>query len=117
MRVLLLDDNTEFRDFLVAALNESGIDATTANSADDAVAQIEKEKFDGIIVNSAIGQTDGVSVAVRARAATSAKSLGVLLMSDINTALAKRIAQNANCKFLAKPFGLAEFMEAVRELR
>ena len=117
MRVLLFDDNAELRDFLVAVLNENGVDAVGVATAEDALEKFNQEKFDGFIVDTTMGESDGVSLANQVRATKQGKGVPVLLMSEITTALARRLAQNSNCKFIAKPFGLAQFVDQVRDLR
>ena len=117
MRVLLLDDNAELRDFLVAVLNENGVDAVGVATAQEALEQFNGEKFDGFVVDTTMGESDGVGLANQVRATKLGKGVPVLLMSEITTSLARRIAQNSNCKFIAKPFGLAEFVDQVRDLR
>ena len=117
MRVLLLDDNAELRDFLVAVLNENGVDAIGVATAQEALEKFNQEKFDGFVVDSTMGESDGVGLANQVRATKLGKNVPVLLMSEITTSLARRIAQNSNCKFIAKPFRLAEFVDEVRALR
>ena len=112
-----MDDNLELRDFLVSVLTESGVDAVAATSAEDAVAHFNQERYDGFVVDSTLGDIDGVALAERVRAAKFGKGVPVLLMSAITTSLARRIAQSAGCQFIAKPFGMTEFVEQVRALR
>lgn len=117
MRVLLLDGNKEFCDFLATVLVENGIEAVATSTVDDALARFAEERYDGLVVNSLIDDTDGIAIAERVRATPSGKNLPVLLMSVITTSLARRVAQDANCQFIAKPFGMTEFVEQVRSLR
>lgn len=117
MRVLLLDGNREFCEFLATVLIENGVDAVATTTADAALAQFAQEKYDGFVVNSMVDKTDGIAIAERIRATPSGKNVPVLLMSVITTSLARRVAQAANCQFIAKPFGMTEFVEQVRSLR
>ena len=117
MRVLLLDDNAELRDFLVAVLNENGVDAVGVATSAQALEKFSEERFDGFVVDTTMGESDGIGLANEVRATKQGKGVPVLLMSEITTALARRIAQNSNCKFIAKPFGLAQFVDEVRALR
>lgn len=116
MKVLLLDDNTELRDFLVSVLTESGIEATAATSPEDALEQFQKRSFRGFVVDSIIEGTDGLTLIDQVRALPKGKDVPVLLMSEIRTSLARRIAEAAHCEFIAKPFGMTEFVERVRSL-
>ena len=117
MRVFILDDNRELAEFLVSVLDENAVEAQIATTLDEAVAYFDKERFDALIVDSTLAETDGVAALERIRAAKFGKAVPALLMSDFDTALARRIAQNAKCEFIAKPFGLTPFVEQVRALR
>ena len=117
MRVLILDDNRELGEFLALVLAENEVEAESTTTLEDALAHFNKERFDALIVDSMLDQTDGVAAAERIRAAKFGKGVPALLMSDFDTALARRIAQNAKCEFIVKPFGLTTFVEQVRALR
>ncbi len=117
MRVLLLDGNREFCEFLATVLNENGVEAVATSTLDAALAQFAKERYDGLVVNSIIEKTDAIAIAEKVRATPSGKNVPVLVMSVITTSLARRVAQDANCQFIAKPFGMTEFVELVRSLR
>jgi DNA-binding response OmpR family regulator len=117
MRILLIDDNEELRDFLVATLNENAIDAVAAESPEDAVRLQQQEKFDAFIVDSVMGDTDGIALIQELRNIKNGRGTPALLMSNISTSLARRMAQNANCEFLAKPFGPTQLIDQVRALR
>jgi two-component system chemotaxis response regulator CheY len=117
MRILLIDDNEELRDFLAATLNENAIDAVAAESAEDAVRLQQQEKFDAFIVDSVMGETDGIALIQELRNTKNGRGTPALLMSNISTSLARRMAQNASCAFLAKPFGPTQLIDHVRGLR
>lgn len=118
MRVLLVDDNVELAQFLGTTLSESTVDVVVADSAYEALEKSKVERFDGYVVDSVMGETDGVGLILEMRAAHKGNhGVPAVLMSNISTALARRIAQDANCVFLPKPFSPTQFVEAVRELR
>jgi DNA-binding response OmpR family regulator len=117
MRVLLVDDNEELRDFLAATLQENTIDVLVAASAAEAVQLAENERFDGYVVDSVMHETDGLALIQDLRNTRSGRGIPAILMSDISTSLARRMAQSANCQFLSKPFGPTQFVEMVRALR
>jgi len=51
MRVLIVDDNEELRDFLALSLTEAAVDVAVAQSSADAVLKVEGERFDAIIID------------------------------------------------------------------
>jgi DNA-binding response OmpR family regulator len=117
MRVLLLDGNQEFCEFLATVLIENGVEAVATSTVEDALAKFGQEKYDGLVVNSLVDKLDAIEIAERVRATPAGKNVPVLLMSVITTSLARRVAKAANCQFIAKPFGMTEFVEQVRALR
>lgn len=117
MRVLLIDDNDELCAFLSLCLSEASIDVVSAKTPSAALQRTEAEKFDAYIVDSILGQDDGLALVGEIRATKNGRTAPVLLMSQISTALARRMALAAGCNdFLVKPFGPTQFVEQVRAL-
>ena len=115
MRVLLVEDNAELRGFLEQTLAEAAIEAVPTSAAGEALRRLETEKFDALILDSDLGDADGITLTGQIRATKSGRQMPILLMSSVGTALARRMAQTAGCnQFLAKPFGPAQFVESVR---
>lgn len=118
MRVLLVDDNEELREFLELSLTESDVQVVAVANAEQAVAQVENEKFDAFVIDSVMGGADGLTLVGQLRTLKNGRAVPVLLMSSISTALARRMAQSAGCKeFLVKPFSQMQFIEQVKSLR
>jgi DNA-binding response OmpR family regulator len=117
MRVLIVDDNEELRAFLALSLKEADIDAVTTGDAADALHKIQAEKFDTLIIDSVMHNGDGIGLVQQIRNTKNGRSVPILLMSTIGTALARRMATNAGCnQFLVKPFGAMEFIDQVKRL-
>jgi len=117
MRVLIVDDNEELREFLALCLTEAAVDVAVAKSADDAVLKVEGEKFDAVIIDFVMDDADGIELVQKVRAHKNGRSVPILLMSSISTALARRMAKDAGCtEFLVKPFGQMQFIEQVKGL-
>jgi DNA-binding response OmpR family regulator len=117
MRVLIIDDNEELREFLALSLTEAAIEAVVANDPEDALRKIENEKFDVLIIDSVMEGGDGIELTQQIRATRAGKNVPILLMSSMSTALARRMAKSVGCnEFLVKPFGTLQFVEQVRTL-
>ena len=118
MKILLVDDNDELREFLAQSLREIDIETVTAGDVAAALSLAGADKFDAFVVDSFLGEDDGLQLASQLAApAKGTKGAPVLLMSTISTALARRMASAAGCtEFLVKPFGLTQFAETVRGL-
>ena len=117
MRVLIIDDNLELRDFLALSLAEVAIEAVVAQSPEDALQKVETGEFDAVLLDSVMDGHDGFALAQRIRATRRGRALPLMIMSSISTALARRMAESVGCnQFLVKPFGLAQFIESVKSL-
>ena len=118
MRVLLVDDNEELREFLELGLAESDVQVVAVGTGVEAVKLVETEKFDAFVIDSVMEGSDGLTVVAQLREMKNGRAVPVLLMSSISTALARRMAQSAGCKeFLVKPFSQMQFIEQVKSLR
>lgn len=117
MRVLLVDDNEELREFLALTLTESQIDTVAVADGEAALAQIEASKFDVIIVDSVMPGEDGIGLTQKIRATKAGARVPILIMSALTTALVRRMATAAGANdFLPKPFSQQQILEQVRKL-
>ncbi len=117
MKVLLVDDNEELRAFLVQTLREASVDVVAAGTCEAALSLADKNKFDAYIVDSLLDDIDGLSLVAQLRATKNGVKMPILLLSNLGTALARRMAQNVGCdEFLVKPFGPGQFVEQVRAM-
>jgi DNA-binding response OmpR family regulator len=117
MQILLLDDNVELCKFLVANLHENAIDAKGVNDITGALALLKDEKFDALIVDLQLGAEDGFDFIQKVRENRSGKSIPVMLLSEYDTTLARRVAADYACNaFLSKPFTTTQLIDALRGL-
>ncbi|PQV63729.1 two-component system, chemotaxis family, response regulator CheY [Abditibacterium utsteinense] len=117
MRVLLVDDNEELREFLALCLSEASIEVVESADAVGALQRAEGEKFDAYVIDSVLENGDGLSLVSELRNLKNGRAVPILLMSSISTSLARRMAQTAGCtEFLVKPFGQMQFLEQVKAL-
>lgn len=117
MRVLLIDDNEELRGFLALCLTENSVEVVSVGDAAAALKRAEAEKFDLYVVDSVLQEGDGLTLISDLKTLKNGRSVPVLLMSSIATALARRMAQSVGVtEFLVKPFGQMQFLEQVKAL-
>ena len=64
-RVLLVDDDVEFLEVMSERLKMRGVDVSTSDSAEDALALIEKEVFDVVILDLQMPNVDGIETLKR----------------------------------------------------
>ena len=67
-RVLLIDDEKEFLEVMSERMQTRDIDVTTARSARDALALVEKESYDAIILDLQMPEMDGLQALERLKA-------------------------------------------------
>ncbi len=60
IRILLVDDEKPFVDALAERLRARGLQATTAYSGDDALARLNEEDFDVVILDMVMPGKDGI---------------------------------------------------------
>lgn len=117
MQVFLVEDNEELRDFLCASLKEAGIEAFGAASVDKVAERIEENSFDVVVIDSVLGEGDGIGLIKTVRGGSKGADTPIVLTSAIATNLARRMALNAGCtEFLVKPFGAVAFINLLRRL-
>ena len=117
MRVLIVDDNEELREFMALCLTEAAIDAESVGTVEEALAAVETGRFDALAVDSVLGEADGIALVQEIRATRAGKKIPIIVMSTISTALARRMAQSAGGnEFLVKPFGQMQLIEQLKTL-
>ena len=67
-RVLLIDDEKEFLEVMSERMQTRDIDVTTASSARDALALVEKESYNAIILDLQMPEMDGLQALERLKA-------------------------------------------------
>lgn len=118
MKVLVVDNNEELLQFLIASLEEVAVEAIGAKNAQETMNRVKDEKFDGIIIDASLDEDDGITLAHQIREQKNGKGVPLLIMSAFSTPLARRMAKSVGCEdMLVKPFGVGQFIERVRTLR
>lgn len=117
MQVLILDDNRELRDFLIVNLHENGVDAIGTGHSIEALNLLKQQKFDVVIVDTHLEGEDGFDFIQKVRENRSGKSIPVIVLSNHNTALARRVAADYGCNaFLSKPFTTTHLLDQLRSM-
>jgi DNA-binding response OmpR family regulator len=118
MRVLVVDDNEELLQFMVQSLSEVVVEAVGAKNGAEAMELVQAEKFDGIVIDATLGDSDGISLAQQIREHKNGRNVPLLIMSSFATPLARRMAKSVGCDdILVKPCGMGQFIERVKTLR
>ncbi len=115
--VLIVEDEDPVRLFAVRALQAKGYKVFHAGTGMEAleILRQERDAIDLLITDVVMPQMDGPSVIAAARAIV--PRIKVLCMSGYaEEALKDRIRATQDVRFLAKPFSLAQFAGAVKEV-
>ena len=80
-KLLLVDDNPTFLKALASVLRQEGSQVVVATSGEDALALLEMERFDGILVDRIMPGLDGIETCRRLRALRSAEHIPIALMT------------------------------------
>ena len=117
MRVLVVDDNEELLQFFLLTLEDSGIEATGAKNSQDGLAKVAAEKFDVAVIDSTLGDTDGIDCAQQMRGLKNGKNIKILIMSAFATPLARRMALGVGCNdIIVKPCSADKWLDCIRKL-
>lgn len=117
MQILILDDNAELRNFLIVNLHENGVDAIGTGQSAEALNLLRQQKFDVIIVDTHLNGEDGFDFIQKVRENRSGKAIPVVVLSNHDTALARRVAADYGCNaFLSKPFTTTHLIDQLRGL-
>ncbi|MBN4059446.1 response regulator [Dehalococcoides mccartyi] len=115
MSVLVVEDDPETRDAVVAMLEELGVDEIeTANDGEQALEALEHRKFSMVLLDLMMPKVDGYEVLRAMRSGTHQRPDRVIVMSAhaLPAELDDLIALGADL-FMPKPFTLADLEKAI----
>ena len=115
MLVLVVEDDAETRDAVIAMLEELGVtDVETANDGEKALEALEHRKFRTLLLDLMLPRVDGYEVLRALRNGTHERPDRVIVMSAhaLPTELNGLIALGSYA-FMPKPFTLADLEKAL----
>ena len=112
-RVLVVEDETEIRDFVAMVLGSEGYRVTTAPNGAAALDQVGREPFDLILLDMRMPVMDGWGFARAYRAGIGPHAPIVVLTAARDAA--ERAAQIRAEGFLGKPFDLDDLLTLVAQ--
>jgi two-component system response regulator MprA len=113
-RLLVVDDEPSISSFLRMGLARSGFDVTVASDGDEALAAVDREPFDLIVLDLMLPGIDGVSVCRRLRCNAEL----MILMLTAADSVPQRVAglEAGADDYLVKPFDFEELLARLRAL-
>lgn len=115
MKVLIVDDNVAVQGILRDILEEEGHDIHVASSVDEAVSDLEGSHPDIVMLDTWVGDEDGMRLISRAHEVDEDMVLNVILIKSASEQVPK---DNPYIKgYLDKPFMTADVLTVLRETR
>ena len=111
--VLVVDDDEFIRDLVSSALRIAGFATTTSGSGLDALATIERERPDLVVLDVGLPGVDGFEVCRRLRASGDQTPVVFLTARDTDEDKVSGFTKGGD-DYLTKPFSLEELLARVR---
>ena len=114
--VLVVEDERALAAAVVEALSDAGLKVDHAGDGEEALARVRKKMYDVVICDLKMPRVDGMTLYRAIAAATPALARRVIFVTgDVAGTDAERFLEDSGCRWLAKPFRLADLLRAVRE--
>ena len=114
--VLVVEDERALAAAVVEALSDAGLKVDHAGDGEEALARVRKKVYDVVICDLKMPRVDGMTLYRAISAATPALARRVIFVTgDVAGTDAERFLEDSGCRWLAKPFRLADLLRAVRE--
>jgi signal transduction histidine kinase/CheY-like chemotaxis protein len=114
--VLVVEDETALAAAVADALQDAGYVVTHAADGEDALALVKRQPFDLVICDLKMPRLDGQAFyASLVQAVPALASRVIFVTGDVAGTQAERFLEESGCRWLEKPFRLADLLKAVRE--
>ena len=115
--IYLLEDDTNIRNFVVYALNSSGLETEGFELPSQFWTAVEKKKPSMAILDIMLPEEDGLSVLRKLRESSETKDLPIIMLTAKSTEYDKVIGLDGGADdYVTKPFGTMELMARVKAL-
>ncbi|MDP3480917.1 MAG: response regulator [Desulfoprunum sp.] len=115
-KVLLVDDEEDFLSTLAERLETRGLKVSTANSGELALARIEKEGFDLIILDLAMPGMDGLETLKRIK--TKQPEAEIIILSGQGSIKTSIEAMKLGAEdFMEKPVNISELLDKISDAK
>ncbi len=115
--VLIVEDEAQLAGAVVEAFKDAGYAVDHANDGEEALAKIAEQTFDVVICDLKMPRVDGKTFYRLLEAATPGLAKRVIFVTgDVAGTEAEEFLEETGCRWLAKPFRLADLLRTVREV-
>ena len=115
MRVLVVEDNADLRDYLRLALESQGHEVRTADNGRIALQYLQRDGIDVVLTDLYMPEMDGIETTVELR--RHFPTLPVIVMSGKPATHTPVMEELGAARVLKKPFALEELLDALQELQ
>jgi signal transduction histidine kinase/BarA-like signal transduction histidine kinase len=114
-RVLLVEDEHALAVAVAEALVDAGLDVDHASDGEDALARGRQRTYDAVICDVKMPRVDGMVLYRAMAAATPALARRVIFVTGDVAGIDEGFIADSGCRWLAKPFRLADLLRTVRD--
>ncbi len=116
-RVLVVEDEAALAAAVLEGLTDAGFEVDHAADGEEALARVAARAYDLIICDLKMPRVDGMEFYRAIATGNPALARRVIFCTgDVVGAEAERFLEESGCRWLAKPFRLADLLRAVREV-
>lgn len=115
-KVLLVDDEEDFLTTLAERLEARGLKVSTANNGENALASIEANAFDLVVLDLAMPGLDGLETLKRIKARQPEAEI-IMLSGQGSIRTSIEAMKLGACDFLQKPVDIGELMNKISEAK
>ncbi|MDF1613775.1 response regulator [Desulfurivibrio dismutans] len=111
-RILIVDDDHELRETIKEVIEQENFQATTAQNADEALALVQHDSFDLIILDMVMPGTDGMNaIPLLRRYSPGSRIVVITAFSTVQNAV-QALRQGAH-DYLSKPFTIETLLATI----
>ena len=115
--IYLLEDDNNIRNFVIYALNNSGLETGGFERPSEFWAAVEKKKPSLAILDIMLPEEDGISVLKKLRVHSQTRDLPIIMLTAKSTEYDKVIGLDSGADdYVTKPFGTMELVARVKAL-
>lgn len=116
-RILIVDDERELASMVADMLSDAGYATRTANNGRDALADIQSNPPDLLLLDVQMPELDGFEVAAMLKADPSTATIPIIMVSAQDGRGARLIGLESGAEdYLSKPLDAAELVAKIRNL-
>jgi two-component system NtrC family sensor kinase len=116
-RILLVEDERALATAVAEALTDAGLTVEHAGDGEQAFARVRQGSYDAVICDLKMPRVDGMMLYRAIAAATPTLARRVIFVTgDVAGTDAERFLDESGCRWLAKPFRLADLLATLRDV-